>query len=630
MSRSVVAYHHLYTRVLDKRLRHVSRIALLAAPPFSAWLYLPHTLWKWALLLALLRAPALFVAFWLVQRCRRVNSTVDYSQAKTLAAQMASLADRRFASVFFHFCASAAIVYGVFLSQMPLCSQYFVLSKEFRPRPLVNDEWTYFWFHTVFCAWLYAAQHLVFQRNRLAFEFGVQAVKPRAVLFLSMASLAGNAVLFTVLSLVSAPFVYFVLRSAIYRANWLLLAVLRLDSAVPPFHISFGTLLNVAYVSFATFLAWEFLSHCFSTYATIGCLDGSQPISAASPDPVATLISGLLDVEADSALSRLTAFQELAYIAVSKDGEKMRNIIFNVHEKGPHVWPAIMDECSLVIKALSSRVNFRSKSDLAALKKADLAVPDEPAAPAKDEHLFGNSFDTANDTTQFAITATSSPKKEALEPPKSTPLMSVLGRLLTLQQSAQPLFAHLTKKHLLTTKLPFNPGEIRKNVIGTATFYREQFLASLLGAFLRITLKRDAESRVVNTVNYGNAVIALSGLLAHAVEEDRSHTVTSAHISEILNLLERPIRSCSNYTDILPASVYLTPQQKGSETLRKLHLVAVLHDLTMTEFFSLCVKYNYKLNDLLLSARAFKLAKWVIDASIAQQQKQEKETAVVL
>ena len=45
-----------------------------------------------------------------------------------------------------------------------------------------------------------------------------------------------------------------------------------------------------------------------------------------------------------------------------------------------------------------------------------------------------------------------------------------------------------------------------------------------------------------------------------------------------------------------------------------------LHDLSMHEFYEICIRFNGKLNDLILTPRTYKLVKWVIDKEIAIQQ----------
>ena len=52
-----------------------------------------------------------------------------------------------------------------------------------------------------------------------------------------------------------------------------------------------------------------------------------------------------------------------------------------------------------------------------------------------------------------------------------------------------------------------------------------------------------------------------------------------------------------------------------------------LHDLSMHEFYEICIRFNGKLNDLILTPRTYKLVKWVIDKEIAIQQEIQNKTS---
>lgn len=632
----ITTYHHYFEKVFSKRLRYVDKINILLAILLSVFIKLPYGQFWWNVLATAYRAPLIYLSLWLVKKSRKNYSTVEYSLAKTLAEQIVrSVFTRRFLFVCGSYTASALSVFTLFIFQLPLKNNFSVIAKEYRRKLAINDEWVFYWFHAFFIASAYAVQHLVFQRNRLQFKYGVNSTKPETALFLKIPGLFGNAVVFNIATTVISPIAYFFVRSSVYKLNWFIFTLLSVDPSVPRFHISLTTLSNVSFVSFFIFSAWEFVNHVYGIYATIGCLDGIKPIGSYSADPAGTLLSGLRDLDPGHQLTRLTAFQELAHLSSSMEPEgiQRRNIIFNGHSKGDLIWTAILDECSLVIKDVTSRINYRTMSDMDALKAALVRLSGEDNEYLQDQlqpekFIFGNSMAaTVKKATSFDNSTTSNPLKKyddstsrqtgstLLKFLSSHPLLKKWGSKLsdTIKRNVIVFVTpHSSTSPILSQKLI----SVQKTVI----YYRDQFLASSVGIFFRTTVKRDAESRVVDPVTYGNAVIALAGFLMHAIEEDRKNTVTDNNISEVLSLLERPIRSCSNYTDILPASVF---HPQGEES--KQHLIALLHDLTMNEFFLLCFKYNFKLNDLLLSSRAFKLAKWVVDASIAQQQKHRQD-----
>lgn len=620
----IPSYDYYVARVFRKRLLYYNKSAFLLAIASSLVLAVPSGSFLWMVVCTILyRAPLIYGALYSIRECRRRHSTVSFSPAKTLALQIASsVFSCRFLAILSFNLISALAIYFVYLLQLPLCSQISALSKEYRAAPAVNDDWVFFWFHAATAATIYTIQHVIFQRNRLFFRYGVARQSPDARLFANVPVLMGHSLSFTILTAITAPVAFFFMRPSIYRLSWPFFAAAGLDTAaVPRVRLTFLVIANVSFVSFVVFLLWETANHVYDVYATIGCHDGNRLISSYSADPLNTLVACLRDVSAENELLRLTAFQEIAFIATATDAEasKRRKAVYTAHSASGSAWVAILDECALVIKETASRVNFRSPPDMKALttEKPSL-VPGNGASGAHLEpSIFGNSLDASFNETHAADAVPAHLRSYQPLPPKP----GFLGRirnsiwyrqLASLAKSADKSLSGHLGSHVTSGTLKNQAS----SVTTVYSAYKDQFLASGPGMFFRTTLKRDTESRVGNPVNYGNAVLALLGFLNHAVEEDRTKTVTDAHVSEVPNLLERPIRACANYTDFLPASVYLSPNDEKTH-----NLIALLHDLTIREFFHLCLKYNYKLNDLLLSARAFKLAKWVIDASIVQQKK---------
>lgn len=617
--RRITSYNYYFRQIYKKRLQYVNKVLVLLSIFVSFALAARYQSLSWAILSTIYRVPIIFTALYTIKLCRERNSTVEYSKSKTLAQHIAvTVASKRYVGTLVSFCISSYALFGIFLTQLPLLTQYYIESKEYRRRPSVNDEWVFFWWHANCVAVVYTFQHLIFQRNKLKFVYGVVHVKPESGLFHNIVPLLGPSLVFTAFASFASPVAYCFLRLIIYRSYSLLFTIIGLDLSVPSLRLPLKTLASVSFASFVINFGWELVNHTFDVYATVGCLDGKKPISSYSSEPISTLLSGLRDVDPENLLARLTAFQELAYIATSTDpdGAKLREELYSAKLTGGFVWPAILDECALMIRDVSSRVNYRSKRDLEALAKIVPSLGEE-LKPANEKSLFGNSNDVSDttDTSVRMFSATSSPVKES----KSKP--SFLTRI-EKSPLAKSVEANLMKQVEALVARFFSPSPGKpKSISDYITSLKNNLhqmetalMDSNIGVLFRVTVRRDAESRVLNPVNYGNAVLGLSGLLMHAVEQDRKHNVTDAHISEVLNLLERPIRAFANYTDVLPALVY-TPT---GEQLRA-HIVAVLHDLTMSRFFKLCVKYNYKLSDLLLLSRAFKLAKWVIDVSIAQQ-----------
>ncbi|KAK6458323.1 nuclear envelope protein [Scheffersomyces xylosifermentans] len=630
-------YQSYFGKVLAKRLRYVHNINVLVAISASITLRIPYGQFWWNLLFTFVyRAPVIFVALLLIKQARAKFSTVEYSSHKTLGAQIYhTLFSVQYLKNTIFYLLSGYFIHLIFIFQLPFAYDYYSLSKEYRKNPLINDEWVFYWFYPLFLSGFYSAHHLIFQRNRLNFQYGASKLRPEDSLLSKVPSLFRNALALNIIVAILAPIAYLAVKPVIYKSNIVLILILGLDTSIPSFNVSWSTLFSISFLTYHILLAWEFVNYAFNVYATIGCLDGKKPISTYSADPINTLLSGLRNVDPEYQLSRLTAFQELSYIATTNDpeGVKLRTAIYNARSRRGFIWPAILDECSLIIKETTARVNYRSASDLKVLKQNQLTIKEELRSSSSSKHvdesdIFGNSI--LGSPSKSPLTQNTLRNYSEIDTKKNTspsifnnkwykfadtqffiPLKAALSSALDVNSSNN-------KAHPIIIKLRKAIESITKQY----KVYNDRFLSTNIGIFFRTTLKRDTESRVINAVNFGNATIAISNLLMHSIEEDKNGTITNSHICDVLNLLEKPIRATSNYTDYLPDSVFLSGAQKRDKRLTKNHLIAVLHDLAMSEFYQICIKFNYKLNDLVLNARAYKLAKWVIDVAIADQQQQ--------
>lgn len=642
-TKKIASYQSYFDKVITKRLKYVNNINGLLSIIISITFNLPYGNFWWNILLTLIvRAPLIFIALSFVKLSRKYNTTVELSPYKTLGEHiLKTLISKKAILNFVLYVISSLILSITFISQLSFKYDYYVLSKIYQQKPQINDEWVFYWFYSIYIGIIYTGQHLIFQRNKLNFKWGVNKIKPELVFFNKTTKLIGNSIGLNLIISLSGPIIYYLMRSIIYKLNFLLILIFGLDSSLPTFHISLHTLFDVSYLSFQIILSWEVVNHIYNIYLTIGCLDGRKPISTYSADPINTLLSGLRDINPDHQLSRLTAFQELAYISTSKteEGTKLRFAIYNAHSKQGFIWPAILEECSLIIKETTSRVNYRTKQELEILKKNQIILKDDNLIK-NDQEIFGNSFLLSPNSTYHSNNNNEGSRHDLKKYEDSTNVKSKNLFDVFLNSTIVKLF---NDRILSPIKLIFiNKQKNTSNETSAFNFigillinlkkihetYRKTFLSTKLGSFFRITIERDSNSRIINPVNFGNSVISISNLLIHAIEEDKNNSINNQHISEIFNLLEKPIRSFSNYTDSLPSSIYINNLQQQNEMNLRQHLIAVLHDLTMTQFYTLCLKYNYKLNDLVLSARAFKLAKWVIDVAIAQQQQQHHHQQV--
>ncbi|CUM63467.1 uncharacterized protein PRCAT00001042001 [Priceomyces carsonii] len=633
-----ISYDYYYSKVVIKRMGYFKNVVGLLAVILSISLRVLFGHFWWNLLLTILiRGPLLFLGFMTLKISRDKYTTVEFTPFKTLGSQIYySLLSKKFFIIVLCYSVSSLVLYLVFISQLSFKYDYAVLSKEYGRKPIVNDEWVHYWFHAVYIAFIYSAQHLTFQRNRLNFRYGISKVRPDDSLMKKLPNLLGNAIFLNLIVGLSSPIVYCITRPIIYKFNWPALIACGLDTSIPKFYLSFRVLFQISFVSFHVLLSWEILNHVYNVYSTIGCLDGKKPISTYSSDPINTLLSGLRSTEPQYQISRLAAFQELAYIASTNDpeGVKLRVAIYSAHSKFGFIWPAILDECSLVIKGTTARINYRSPSDLKYLQLDTVRLDDGLISPLpKDSSTGRDIFGNSNLNNAHKEDKKKSSKYDMKKYPEASnetsseaPFRQLFKFLENniLKYLPNSVFSWVSS--ILKTPKGFilELHHLVERLEKDGNQYYKKFLDSKFGIFFRRTLKRDTESRVLNPVNFGNAVFAISDLIIHSIEEDKNSCVTTLHVSEVFNLLEKPIRATKNYSDYLPSSVYLTQSQRTYKQLKLNHLVVLLHDLAMNKFFQMCIEFNFKLNDLLLNARTFKLAKWVIDVAIAHQQQQGK------
>ena len=603
-------YHRIFTKVFNKRLKYVLNVNIILSFLMTIILDVPfHRLLSTGLLLSIvLKIPVYFLALTLIRQARIKFSTVNYSNQKTLGLQIYhSILSSKFLEVSSFHILSALFVYGVFIFNLPFTFDYYLVSKEYRKNPLLNDEWVYYWVCAIFIGILYSANQLVFQRNRLGFDYGHNRNSPQSTLFTHLPQALGNAFGLTILLSIANPVVYWVFKSYLYK-SLVLLRLFGIDNSLPERNTSFSTYLKLALLTYVLVLNWELENHIFEVYATIGCLDGKKPISSYSKDPLNCLLKGLRDVAPSHELSRLTAFQELAYISTTndKEGLKLRLAIFSARSKKENLWPALYEECSLVIREVSAQINKRSARDMKALKNWQQSLEKEINTgfkSRKEDNIFGNSFtssslDEEKSTEEKPV---SDGKFSYLRNEVITPMLKLLS----------PYLPHHLSSYISSHIKSFKANEGKK-IDAAASDVRQHFLESNFGILFRVTLKRDCESRVRNPVNFGNAIIAVSNLIQRSVVEDSLNVVSTADISNTLNLLEKSIRASTNYRDYLPASVY-TDKPKS-------HLISELNSLEYHEFYNICIQFNGLLNELNLSSKAYELAKWVIDIAIAEKE----------
>lgn len=617
-----ISYYEAFQKVTNKRLSYANNIHGLISLLITWYLSISYESIQSCSIGFLYRVPVVVVACTLVKKLRESSSTIKYSVQKTFADQIVySVVSKEFITGTCLYLASALLVGGMHIFQLPFAYNYYVLSKEYQKRPLVNDNWVFYWFSLVYTSIVYLLQFYIFQRNMLKYKIGVLKVNPQEVLFRKIPLFIGVSFILTIFIGFTAPIVYVLVHLFVYKTIYLPALILGLDTGTPSYSVSFDVWSSVVYIAFGLILLWELVNHVYQVYATIGCLDSSKPISTYCVDPISSLVVALQDVRPESQFCRLTAFQELAYIATTTepDGIKLRASVYETHKINGSSWQLIYEECSLLIREAALRISYRSPLDLEPPVQLGDGIVNNPTSNID---IFGNSTTThvaaslnpvpemkQNDNSESKTTksTTTSPYSYALsiiQLQVFTPLLSLLS-LLQINKTVKD-------KEKTLSKLILSKIDIAKKQY---YHYRQKFLLTSYGIPFRVSLHRDAESRVINPVDLGNAAIALANLLIHAIEQDKISTITNTQVAEVMNLLELPISACSEYSRSIPRSVYVAP---GQETNR--HLIAKLHDVFMSEYFQICIKYNHKLNDLMLTSGSFKLAKLVVDVAIAENQ----------
>ncbi|CAK9440238.1 uncharacterized protein LODBEIA_P43380 [Lodderomyces beijingensis] len=600
-------YHRVFNKVLKKRLKFLLKINIILSVVGAIALDLPFqsnlSRWNRILVMVFIKCPLLFTSLTLIRESRKKDSTVEFTPCKTLGSQIChAVISRQFLQVSLFHVASALLVYGFFIFQLPFTFEYYLISKEYRKSPLLNDQWVYYWTNAVTLAAYYAANQLVFQRNMIKVSYGRYRINPQSALFSHIAEAFGHSLGLNLIFTVGFPILYWFIKPYIYMSLvWL--SLFGIDTSTPPNNVTISTYMKMTLLSNVILLGWELANHSFAVYATIGCLDGKKPLSTYSDDPFRCLLGGLKDVSSARQLSRLTAFQELMYIATSSDKEavKLRLALFSIKSKKDNIWPQLYTECELVIKEVGDRVNHRSANDMKVLNGLKLSVDNDLGPKNKSSRvpdLFGREEQVRKARKEDETRNQSS---------KSTHFFARIHDSETLRYLDKVYQKSTINKHLNLNR-----------VNAVLCQYRDKLLDSDLGLFFRTTLKRDCESRVRNPVNFGNSIIAISGILQHSLEDDSVGIVQDDDVAAVLNLFERTFRVCDNYVTHTPASVFRASSQ-GKDSL-----IFRLSELTLGKFNSLCLQFNGQLYDLNLNQRTYKMAKWVVNIAIADREQLER------
>ncbi|CAN3366989.1 hypothetical protein DICA1_E22870 [Diutina catenulata] len=601
-------------QVTDKRLHFVSNINLIVALVASIVLAVPYPHFMLNLMLTfVVRAPLLYGGMWVIIQSRKRFSTTQYPWQTTLISHIIVSAVSA-AKIVAYYAVSAYILAVIMLWNMPFRYQYYLISKEFRARMYLNDEWAFYWCYPMMVASLYAFTHMFFSRNRLVLQPGSNPKREPSLKLLAQPKVAINVVLITTVLAIGSWPMWQLTRGIVYSIAKYPLIIAGLDYHLPPIRLHFSTWASLTFATGVLVTLWELTNRAYDIYVCIGCVDGSKPVASSSVEPISCIIAGCGD---DDEFVKAMAFQELAYIATSPQTKQLRDIIYN---RSPSGWGQIYAACESVINQYCERVNYRSPADISALRKSTEDVKDIcklgelNTTPGSSNSLFGNSNPQPSSASTIIKPYQELQEKDTKQSSSrsKSPLAVAFNRL---SQLSAPMMASV-EKAVNNYREKMRSKQYRK-LLNTYRRFRQKFLHSGVGFWFRVYVKHDAEARVLIPLVVSNAAIALSHFVTSAIDEDRSETITNRDICKVLDLLERPVRVSLNYVEYLPASVYVkSPDEAYKSAITT--AVAKMHDLIMDEFCNVCIKYNYKLHDLVVNIRTHRLAKKVIDELAAK------------
>ncbi|ONH68555.1 Nucleoporin NDC1 [Cyberlindnera fabianii] len=560
---SAYHYHSIFGDICSTRFAKLARFILIMAWAATLITSLGSSKSWWATLLPLWALPQ-FIGFFLLTCLRKNNLHVDLLGYKTLASQvLGQLFNKKFTLAVILYTTSSLIYFQLVQSQFDI--RIAATPKKHQYPPL-NDNFVFYYYFAVFVAVIYSIQHSVFDRDRLVFTYGTFHAHPKAAIMGKIPKMMSNSIIFTVFVMTSAPLFYLVVRYTLYDITLTTMSVFySLNNSYPSLAISFGFLIKLSITTFILFACWELVNISFNAYMSIGCLHRGHTLSELSTDPVGTLLTGL---KSEKLFTKLTAFQELAYISKAEDNE-LRMAIYNRNNRREYVWGEILQECEKVIK--TNNINI-----LRSITQITPAPVVDQKKTIRDQHIFGREYYPQEferrDDDLF----------------KSVPIVPV----------TEPSF-------LDTNMIPLVVKNV-KEFISLAKEYYLKFVTSGFGMPFRHTAIREAEFLCPTPVIVGNAIIAVSLIGTHSYNEDKKGTVSST-ITDVLEILEKSVSACGRFVQRPPEHLVETEED---------NLITMLHELSMNAFFEVTVQFSSVLKDLVLSPDVYRLVNWTLETAM--------------
>lgn len=456
---------------------------------------------------------------------------------------------------------------------------------------------------------IYCIQHVLFDRDRLMFTFDTQFQFPQEYILAGLPNMLA--------------------RSGILSAAIVLLHPFILGPIFSTWFIGMGSMIKFFFISFITFMNFEFINLGFDSHMTIGCLHKGKPISSLSSTPIETLIDGL---RSKRPFTKLTAFQELAYRSTSLNAA-LRTPIYQARHGNQALWNYILKDCIDVIEESNVNVTKFLESLQSNSKKVKKAQDHLHAAYENtlDGDLFGNDIGTT-------INSSHEYRHNDFDVTRRIPLKKANDILIgdkTAKNKSQKSVPNYGSSHshrynesiithvpaivtFVSEALAYTRQRINSIFFPSASNTPNKSFASLFDIFL-LSKKRQADKLVPIAACHGSAIIALMGILIRAYTEDPKGSVV-ASVGEVLKHLERSVGTLGKFADWDPKNKWVDALTIKISEESPCDAISVLNNLSISAFLEIVLKYNVLLNDVYLDDNVVKLSKWVLDMCNAEEQ----------
>ncbi|CCE62903.1 hypothetical protein TPHA_0D02660 [Tetrapisispora phaffii CBS 4417] len=342
-------------------------------------------------------------------------------------------------------------------------------------------------------------------------------------------------------------------------------------------------------LSFYIFMKFEFANLTFSAYMSIGCLYKGKPISLLSRTPIETLLSGLLS---GHEFTKLTAFQELLYRS-TLSSPHYRYPIYDLAIDNPIIWNQLLESCLVIIQATNEPV----ESYIHAVRNN--YIPFHKYREPKNNITTGSYYKVS--TKNQSMMNNGFNEKYLRNESTNDNSYTLLPDLVNI------LYQSLASKIWYF----FFPSIYNKP--------ENSYKLTLFEAWT-MSKSRQANRLVKSPILHANSVIALTGLLINAKEEDGFGRVKQS-IGSVLTCLEKSMYSLGKFNDLEIPSHQIVPfakkianaNEEATPSSPAPDIISILYDLSVSAFLELVLKYDTVLDDVYLDTEVRRLSEWILN-----------------